>query len=66
MAQYCTLAVAALEEEHNTATHLHTEDLIMIQATSLPAVTYLIRFTQLAVNVTLTKMEYGNILPMLQ
>ena len=29
VSQYCTLAVAALEEEHNTATHLHTDKILI-------------------------------------
>ena len=61
MTQYGGLAVGALEEDYNTATGLYTEDLIIIQDTTgyhhPTAVTYLIRFTQLAVNVTLNKMS---------
>ena len=54
--QYGDSAVAAPEEDYNTVTHLHIEHIfIQIQMTTIyhqGAETYLIKFIQLAVNVT--------------
>ena len=58
MTQYCTLEDAALEEEFNTVTLLHTKDMIMTQVGGVHspgAVTPQTRFIRLAVDVTFTK-----------